>query len=235
MEDEMDEFLTELDVDNDDPARPIPPSGVGGQAVLRPMVLGLIQSSYLRTHTFGEFARDVFDIVTTAASVPVAFADGFLRTFLSIESVEEDEGGRVVIRPKAGATEEDVFREVDEIAAQIEPSAIYNPVVRRQMDLVAEATQQVMQQDLQALADLSADELKSALQELEEVELAAPSPSRHIDPTDQLRERLARVRDAVRAYQAGLEGEPGDDAPAPFFGDPSDRGDPAHPGDPAAS
>jgi hypothetical protein len=231
----LDEFLTELGEDDDDSASPVSPSGVGGQAVLRPMVMGLIQSSYLHTHTFGEFARDVFDIVTTAAGVPVAFADGFLRAFLSIESVEEDEVGRVVIRPKAGATAEDVFREVDEIAAQIEPSAIYNPVVRRQMDLVAEATQQVMQQDLQALADLSADELKSALQELEEVELPVPPPSLHIDPTDQLRERLARVRDAVRAYQAGLEEEPGTDDPAPFFGEPSDRRDSAHPGDHPAS
>lgn len=181
------------------------------QSVLRPMVLGLIQSSYVRTQTFGEFARDVFDILTTAASVPVAFAEGFLRSFLSIESVEEDAFGRVTIRPKPGASEEDIVREVDEIAARIDPAAVYNPVVRRQMDRVAEASQRVMQQDLQALADLSPGELRSALQDLEEAEMPRPPEALPLDATEQLRRRLERVRHAVRAYQAGMEGVPPDE------------------------
>jgi hypothetical protein len=218
--DELDELLKDHGEEGEGPtASAGPAQPVGGQAVLRPMVLGLIQSSYLRTHTFGEFARDVFDIVTTAASVPVAFADGFLRTLLSIESVEEDSSGRVIIRPKAGASQEDLVREVDEIAARIEPSAVYNPVVRAQMDMVAEATQQVMQQDLQALADLSADELKSALKELEEAEMPTPPTSLQIDSAEQLRERLARVRDAVRAYQAGFDAAGSEDS-APDEGTP---------------
>ncbi len=182
-----------------------------GQSVLRPMVLGLIQSSYVRTQTFGEFARDVFDILATAASVPVAFAEGFLRSFLSIESVEEDAFGRVTIRPKPGASEEDIVREVDEIAARIDPGAVYNPVVRRQMDRVAEASHRVMQQDLQALADLSPGELQSALQDLEEAEMPRPPEASPLDATEQLRQRLARVRHAVRAYQAGMEALPPDE------------------------
>lgn len=200
MEEDLDALLTDLEKD-------LTPASGGeaesGRHLLRPMVLGLIQSSYVRTQTFGEFARDVFDIVTLAASVPVAFADGFLRSFLSIESVEEDETGRVTIRPKPGASEEDVARDVDEITARIEPSAIYNPVVRRRMDLVAEASQRVMQQDLQALSELSPDELQTALRDLEKTEIPS-TPEPELDATEYLRQRLDRVRKAVRDYQAGL-------------------------------
>ena len=207
MEDDLDALLTDLEKDLDrDPSAEVPP----GQSLLRPMVLGLIQSSYLRTHTFGEFARDVYDIVTLAASVPVAFADGFLRSLLSIESVTEDDSGRVTIRPKPGAAEEDLARDVDELTARIEPSAIYNPVVRERMDRVAEASQRVMQQDLQALSELSPDELQSALQALEQTEIPLPQEEPAPDATEYLRQRLAGVRKAVREYQAGLGAVPED-------------------------
>ncbi len=167
-------------------------------SALRPMVLSLIQSSYAQTQTFAEFAHDVFDIVGAAVTVPVAFAEGFLRSFVSIESVDEDESGRVVIRPKPGASEEEIIREVDEIAARVDPSAIYNPVVRRQMDMVANASDAVMRQDLEALASLTPDELHDALADLEPPDLTA---SERIAETDAIRERLEKVRYALRRYQ----------------------------------
>lgn len=210
---EIDEVLSGL--------HEVPEGSPSGHTVIRPMVLSLIQSSYIRTNTLPEFARDVFDIVATALSVPVAFADGFLRSFLSIESVLEDDTGRVVIRPKPGANEQDLIREVDEIAAQIDPQAVYNPVVRRQMDRIAEATTVVMQQDLRALSRLSAEDLTSALGELAETEMAedpGAQGSQSVDSGDEaaaVRERLARVRDSIRAYQAGLSALPEADGRSP--------------------
>ena len=180
-----------------------PPASMG-HTILRPMVLSLIQSSYLRTNTLTEFARDVFDIVGTAVSVPAAFAEGFLRSFLSIQSVREDDAGRVFITPKAGASEEDIIREVDEIAAKIEPNAVYNPVVRRQMDLVAEATNLVMRQDLEAMAELTPEELSLALKDLEDAEFSQVRPPEPLGEAEALRQRLDRVRESIRAYQVGL-------------------------------
>jgi hypothetical protein len=175
-----------------------------GHSVLRPMVFSLIQSSYLHTHTLTEFVRDVVDIVGAAVTVPVAFAEGFLRSFVAIDSVEEDRSGHVRITPKFGATEEDIIREVDEIAARIEPSAIYNPVVRSQLDKVVEASGAVMRQDLEALSELNAEDFQSALAALEPAGTAEPASQ-----TDAaaVRERLDKVRLALRKYQANPAGE----------------------------
>jgi len=163
-------------------------------------VLSLIQSSYLGTRTLSEFAREVVDIVNLAVSVPVAFAEGFVKSFLSIESIVEDESGQVTIRPRSDATEQDLFREVDELTAVIEPSAIYNPVVRQRLDRVAEATQEVMRQDLKQMAELSPEELRSALEALE-VE-TAPDAERIAREAEEVRRRLEQIRAAIRSHQA---------------------------------
>lgn len=172
-----------------------------GHSFLRPIVFSLIQASYLRTRTLSEFAGEVVNIVGTAVSVPVAFAEGFLRSFLSIESVREDESGRVVIRPRAGANEVDLFREVNELAAEIDPTAIYNPVVRERLDMVAEATHIVMQQDLDALARLSAEELSAALEALEQ-------PARAVRDIDEqkaeVRRKMEHIRRSLQEYQADV-------------------------------
>ena len=153
MEDDVAEILKDLE----ESGEPSP-----GNAVMRPLVLSLIHSSYVHTATLSEFARDVVAIVNTAVSVPVAFAEGFLRSFLAIQSVREDDSGHIVIVPKPGASEEEIFREVDQITAQIEPGAVYNPLVREQMDRLAEATTELMRADLAAMADLSSEELHLA-------------------------------------------------------------------------
>jgi hypothetical protein len=187
--------VDEIDQRLDDLERSSTPAG---HSILRPMVLSLIQSSYLHTRTLSEFAGDVMSIVGAAVSVPVAFAEGFLRSLLSIESVSEDDSGRVVIRPRAGASEEDLFRDVNLLTAEIDPSAIFNPVVRERMDMVAEATQIVMQQDLEALSRLSAAELSAALAGLPEPE--PPARDREAEAAE-VRRRMEQIRRALRGYQ----------------------------------
>jgi hypothetical protein len=194
MEDDVAEVLRDLE----EPDEPSP-----GNAVMRPLVLALIHSSYVHTATLSEFARDVVAIVNTAVSVPVAFAEGFLRSFLAIQSVREDDSGHIFIVPKPGASEEEIFREVDQITAQIEPGAVYNPVVREHMDRLTEATAELMRADLAAMADLSSEELHVALKDLQDSE--PPSvPGRSVElEIDEVRRRIEKVRDAIRAYQSG--------------------------------
>ena len=213
MEDDVAEVLKDLK-EADEPSP--------GNAVIRPLVLALIHSSYVHTATLSEFARDVVAIVNTAVSVPVAFAEGFLRSFLSIQSVREDDSGHIYIVPKPGASEEDIFREVDQITAQIEPGAVYNPLVREQMDRLTEATAELMRADLAAMADLSSEELHDALKDLQDSEPPA-TPGRSVElEIDEVRRRIEKVREAIRAYQSGprvpaqpVGGTPGSEAPFP--------------------
>jgi hypothetical protein len=192
MQDDVSEVLKDLE----EPVQPSP-----GNAVMRPLVLALIQSSYVHTQTLSEFARDVVAIVNTAVSVPVAFAEGFLRSFLAIQSVREDDSGHIIIVPKPGASEEDIFREVDQLTAQIEPGAVYNPLVREQMDRLAEATNELMRADLAAMGELSSEELHSALKDLQERELPETSGRGVELELHEVRHRIEKVRDAIRAYQ----------------------------------
>ena len=58
------------------------------------MFLGLIEESYLTAGTFTEFAAEVLDLLVHAVSVPVAFTEGFLKAYLSVDHVLESEEGR---------------------------------------------------------------------------------------------------------------------------------------------
>jgi hypothetical protein len=144
---------------------------------------------------------EVAESVAASLKIPVAFAEGFLRSLLSIESVEEDASGRVIIRPKPGASEEDIMREVDEIAARIDPTSVYNPVARRSMDSVVEASNAVMREDLHALADLTPEELHSTLSRLEPDPPVVSEEAR--SAAEEVRARMDEVRAALRKYQAG--------------------------------
>jgi hypothetical protein len=152
-------------------------------------------------HSLATRFREVAEAVAASLQVPVAFAEGFLRSLLSIESVEEDEEGRVIIKPRAGASEEDILREVDEITALIDPTSVYNPVARRQMDSVVEGSDAVMRQDLSALADMTPEELHSALSRLEPDPQPLPEETR--SAAEEVRARMDQVREALRRYQAG--------------------------------
>jgi len=57
--------------------------------LLKSMLLGLIEDSYVHTGTFTQFAAEVLKVLAYAVTVPVAFTEGFLRAYLSIDRVEE--------------------------------------------------------------------------------------------------------------------------------------------------
>ena len=147
---------------------------------LKSMLLGLIEDSYLHTGTFTQFAAEILQVIAYAATVPVAFTEGFLRAYLSIDRIEESDEGTIKIIPKAGASEEDWIRDVNEITAQVDPSAVFNPVVRSKLTAVHEASSKVMKYDLNTLTAMDdaqlMDVLRQMQQESEELEKQEPAP-----------------------------------------------------------
>ena len=48
----------------------------------------------------------------------------------------ETKDGQIKIIPKTGVSIEDRIRDVNEITAKVDPSAVFNPVVREKLDAV---------------------------------------------------------------------------------------------------
>ena len=113
--------------------------------------------------------------------MPVAFTEGFLRAYLSIDRIVEDDDGRIKIIPKTGASIEDLIRDVDEITAQVDPGAVFNPVVRSKLDAVHEASSKAMKWDLNTLTTMDDDQLMEVLRADAgaESEARAATTSRH--------------------------------------------------------
>ena len=196
---------------------------------LKSMLLGLIEDSYLHTGTFTQFAAEIIQVIAYAATVPVAFTEGFLRAYLSIERIEESDEGMIKIVPKVGASEEDWIRDVDEITAQVDPSAVFNPVVRSKLTAVHEASSKVMKYDLNTLTSMDdaqlMDVLRQMQQESEELEKQEQTPGKADASRDYIRAKLDTIRKNVRAFQAqqrhsldvvdeGLHEDPGSQAGA---------------------
>jgi hypothetical protein len=175
---------------------------------LKSMLLGLIEDSYLHTGTFTQFAAEVLQVIAYAVTVPVAFTEGFLKAYLSIDRVVEDEDGRIKIIPKAGATIADMIRDVDEITAQVDPGAVFNPVVRAKLDAVHETSSKAMKWDLNTLSQMDDGELMGVLREMQAESEAAPEPAQGDDEaTDYVRAKIATIRRNVRQFQARHPGE----------------------------
>jgi len=178
----------------------------GADPYLKSMLLGLIEDSYLHTGSFTQFAAEILQVIAYAATVPVAFTEGFLRSYLSIDRIEETDEGQIKITPKVGASEEDWIRDVDEITAQVDPSAVFNPVVRSKLTAVHEASSKVMKYDLNTLTELDDDQLMDVLrqmqQESEELEKQEPEAPAADSSRDYIRARLDTIRRNVRAFQA---------------------------------
>ena len=178
----------------------------GADPYLKSMLLGLIEDSYLHTGSFTQFAAEILQVIAYAATVPVAFTEGFLRAYLSIDRIEETSEGQIKIIPKAGASEEDWIRDVDEITAQVDPSAVFNPVVRSKLTAVHEASSKVMKYDLNTLTTMDDDQLMDVLrqmqQESEELEQQEPEAPASDSSRDYIRARLDTIRRNVRAFQA---------------------------------
>ena len=175
---------------------------------LKSMLLGLIEDSYLHTGTFTQFAAEVLQVIAYAVTVPVAFTEGFLKAYLSIDRVVEDDDGRIKIIPKAGASIEDMIRDVDEITAQVDPGAVFNPVVRAKLDAVHETSSKAMKWDLNTLSQMDDGELMGVLREMQAESEAAPEPAPNDDEaTDYVRAKIATIRRNVRQFQARHPGE----------------------------
>ena len=206
--------------------RPLPggkPRDLRADPYLKSMLLGLIEDSYLHTGTFTQFAAEVLQVIAYAVTVPVAFTEGFLKAYLSIDRVVEDDDGRIKIIPKAGATIEDMIRDVDEITAQVDPGAVFNPVVRAKLDAVHQTSSKAMKWDINTLSHMDDGQLMGVLREMQAESETEPEPGEDDEATDYVRAKIATIRRNVRQFQAthpageededGAAGQPGADAP----------------------
>jgi len=195
--------------------RPLP----GGKArdmradpYLKSMLLGFIEDSYLHTGTFTQFAAEVLQVIAYAVTVPVAFTEGFLKSYLSIERVVEDDDGRIKIIPKAGASIEDMIRDVDEITAQVDPGAVFNPVVRSKLDAVHEVSSKAMKWDINSLSSMDDAQLMEVLREMQAQSEAGEDDVPEGDQAgDYVRAKIATIRRNVRQFQARHQADPDTD------------------------
>jgi len=189
------------------PDRPLP----GGKArdmradpYLKSMLLGLIEDSYLHTGTFTQFAAEVLQVIAYAVTVPVAFTEGFLKAYLSIERVVEEADGRIKIIPRAGASIEDMIRDVDEITAQVDPGAVFNPVVRAKLDAVHETSSKAMKWDIDTLSRMDDAQLMGVLREMQAESERVTGETQEVrdEATDYVHAKIATIRRNVRQFQA---------------------------------
>ena len=181
-----------------------PPRDVRGDPFLKSMLLGLIEDSYLHTGTFTQFAAEVLQVLAYAVTVPVAFTEGFMRAYLSIDRVVEEEDGRIKIVPKMNASIEDIMRDVDEITAQVDPGAVFNPVVRARLDAVHQVSSKAMKWDIDTLSRMDDDQLMDVLRQMQadSERLAADEQGSEDVASDYVRAKLATIRRNVRSVQA---------------------------------
>jgi hypothetical protein len=191
-----------------DSARALRPGGkprdTRADPYLKSMLLGLIEDSYLHTGTFTQFAAEVLQVIAYAVTVPLAFTEGFLKAYLSIERVVEEEDGRIRIIPRPGATIDDMVRDVDEITAQVDPGAVFNPVVRAKLDAVHETSGKAMKWDINTLSRMDDGELMGVLREMQSESESAGgegAPGGGDEATDSVRARIATIRRNVRQFQ----------------------------------
>jgi len=186
------------------------PRDLRADPYLKSMLLGLIEDSYLHSGTLTQFAAEVLQVIAYAVTVPVAFTEGFLRAYLSIDRVEENDDGRIKIVPKADATFEDMIRDVDEITAQVDPGAVFNPVVRAKLDAVHETSSKAMKWDLNTLSRMDDAQLMEVLREMQAESEAAPEPGADDEATDYVCAKMATIRRNVRQFQARHQTGAGD-------------------------
>jgi hypothetical protein len=174
---------------------------------LKSMLLSLIEESYLHSGTFTQFAAEVLKVLAYAVTVPVAFTEGFLRAYLSIERIEETDEGQIKIIPKVDASEEDWIRDVDEITAQVDPSAVFNPIVRSKLEAVHDASSKVMKYDMDQLSRMTDGQLMDVLRQMQREseefdDEGSDQGAAESDATKYVRAKLATIRRNVRQFQA---------------------------------
>jgi hypothetical protein len=103
---------------------------------------------------------------------------------------------------------------VDEITAQVDPGAVFNPVVRAKLDAVHETSSKAMKWDLNTLSRMDDGELMGVLREMQaESEAAGDAGGGEADEaTDFVRAKIATIRRNVRQFQARQQtAAPGDE------------------------
>jgi hypothetical protein len=179
---------------------------------LKSMLLGLIEDSYLHTGTFTQFAAEVLQVIAYAVTVPVAFTEGFLKAYLAIERVVEEADGRIKIIPKPGASIEDMIRDVDEITAQVDPGAVFNPLVRAKLDTVHQTSRKAMKWDIDTLSRMDDAHLMDVLREMQAESERVTGEEQLVrdEATDAVRAKIAAIRRSVRRFQAQQAAEAGE-------------------------
>jgi hypothetical protein len=196
--------MTDLPDNARDPVRGGRARATRADPYRRSTLLGLVEDSYLRTGTLTQFAAEVLQVIVYAVAVPVAFTEGFLRAYLSIDRVVTDGDGRVTIIPKTDANVEDMIRDADEITATVDPGAVFNPVVRARLDAVHETSSKAMKWDIDTLSRMDDAALMQVLRELQAESATADGAGGGdgVETTDYVRARIATVRRNVRLFQA---------------------------------
>ena len=176
--------------------------GASPDPYLKAMLLGLIEESYLTAGTFTEFAAEVLDLLVHAVSVPVAFTEGFLKAYLSVDHVLESEEGQVTVVAKEGADLEDVIRDADALLAQIDGAAVFNPIVAARLEHAHLLSKAAMSWDLDQLAGMDDGELMDVLRAMQ-----AESERDRLDgqagndkATDHDRARIATIRRNLQQF-----------------------------------
>ena len=166
---------------------------------LKSMLLGLIEESYLSAGTFTEFASEVLEVLVYAVTVPVAFTEGFLRAYLSVDRVVEDDG-RITIIPRRDAELEDVIRDADEILAQVDGSAVFDPVVRSALKDTHQVSGVAMMWDLDQLAAMDDAQLMDVLRAMQAESERGRIEADQVATTDHIRARIATLRRNVQRF-----------------------------------
>jgi hypothetical protein len=203
--------MTVLENKHDRPLSGAKTRDVRADPYLKSMLLGLIEDSYLHTGTFTQFAAEVLQVIAYAVTVPVAFTEGFLKAYLSIERVVEEADGRIKIIPKAGASIEDMIRDVDEITAQVDPGAVFNPLVRAKLDTVHHTSSKAMKWDIDALSRMDDAQLMDVLREMQAESERVTGEEQLVrdEATDAVRAKIAAIRRNVRRFQTQQAAEVG--------------------------
>jgi hypothetical protein len=178
---------------------------------LKSMLLRLIEESYLSAGTFTDFAAEVLEVLVYAVTVPVAFTEGFLRAYLSVDRVVESEDGCLTIIPRAGASLADVISDADAILARVDAEAVYNPIVRSSLSSAHQVSRTSMEWEIDDLATMDDDQLMDVLRAMqaasERERLAAARQG--AEATDHIRARIATIRRNMQQYVDRHEAEQG--------------------------
>lgn len=178
---------------------------------LKSMLLGLIEESYLSAGTFTDFAAEVLEVLVYAVTVPVAFTEGFLKAYLSVDRVVEGEDGSVTIIPRPGASLADVISDADAILARVDGDAVFNPIVQATLPSAHQISRSAMQWDIDEISAMDDDQLMDvlrAMQAASERERLA-GPHERADATDHIRARIATVRRNMHQFVERYEAAQG--------------------------